>query len=279
MPPVPVLGAVRRGIVNLGSTLRPDGYHGAHERSGFFEGWYVKLVSEDRTARLAVIPGIFLGLEGSGGRNDEAFVQVLDGATGRSWYERYDATDFHAATGRFDVAIGPNRFSAEGVTLDLPESGLRGRVEFTSPFDAVARDAALPGDHGLVRLGSRDGGVPRRRLVRSRPRGNAVARRRGPRLRRRSRLHREGLGPGVPHRIRLDADQPLRHAGRRASSPRSPSSRGAARGSAASSSGSASRAPTAGRRFTGSPPTPARAPRRSRSTTASCAGRSGAGPA
>jgi len=112
----------------MGSTLHPDGYHGAHERAGFFEGWYVKLISGDRSARVAVIPGIFLGLEDSAGRHDEAFVQVLDGVTGRSWYERYDAADFHAASGRFDVAIGPNRFTAEGITLDLPESGLRGRV-------------------------------------------------------------------------------------------------------------------------------------------------------
>lgn len=82
-----------------------------------------------------MIPGIFLGLEDSAGRRDEAFVQVLDGSTGRSWYERYDAADFHAAIDRFDVTIGPNRFSAEGITLDLPESGLRGRVCFTTGFD------------------------------------------------------------------------------------------------------------------------------------------------
>ena len=38
----------------LGSTMRPDGYHGVHARAGFFEGWYVKLVSADRMVRLAV---------------------------------------------------------------------------------------------------------------------------------------------------------------------------------------------------------------------------------
>ena len=91
--------------------MRPDGYHGVHARAGFFEGWYAKLVSADRMVRLAVIPGIFLGADGSVDRHDEAFVQVLDGVTGRSWYERYDAADFHAATNRFDVTIGPNRFS------------------------------------------------------------------------------------------------------------------------------------------------------------------------
>lgn len=128
--------------------MRPDGFHGAHERAGFFEGWYVKVVSGDRAARIAVIPGIFVGLEDSGGRHDEAFVQVLDGSTGRSWYERYNPADFHAATGHFDVAIGPNRFDSRGMTLDLPESGLRGRVDFTTTFDPWPVTVRSPGIMG-----------------------------------------------------------------------------------------------------------------------------------
>lgn len=128
--------------------MHPDGYHGAHQRAGFFEGWYVKLVSADRSARLAVIPGIFLGLQGDEGARDEAFVQVLDGVSGRSWYERYDAADFHAEADRFDVTIGPNRFSAEGVTLDLPQSGLRGQVRFASAFDPWPVTVRSPGIMG-----------------------------------------------------------------------------------------------------------------------------------
>ena len=132
----------------LASTLRPDGYHGASQQAGFFEGWYVKLVSADRTARLAVIPGIFLGLQGEDGQHDEAFVQVLDGASGRSWYERYDAAEFHAEADRFDVTIGPNRFSSAGVHLDLPESGLRGDVQFATAFDPWPVTARSPGIMG-----------------------------------------------------------------------------------------------------------------------------------
>jgi hypothetical protein len=142
------LTAARRGVATLRFTMHPDGYHGAHARVGFFEGWYVKLVSADQTARLAVIPGIFLGLDGSAGRHDEAFVQVLDGVTGRSWYESYDAADFHAATNRFDVTIGPNRFSERGLTLDLSESGLRGQVQFSTAFDPWPVTVRSPGSMG-----------------------------------------------------------------------------------------------------------------------------------
>jgi len=72
-----------------------------------FEGWYVKLVSADRSVRLAVIPGLFRGTDGG----EEAFVQVLDGATGRSWYAAYPSSEYWAAPDRFTVQVGPNRFT------------------------------------------------------------------------------------------------------------------------------------------------------------------------
>ncbi len=109
--------------------MHPEGYHGLGVRSSYFEGWYVKLVAADRQARWAVIPGVFLDPAGDG----EAFVQVLDGATGESWYHRYDVAEFSAEPDRFDVRVGPNRFSDRGVVLDLPS--LSGDVRFTTPLD------------------------------------------------------------------------------------------------------------------------------------------------
>ncbi len=111
---------------------RPESFHGRGVGRGFFEGWYVKLVDPRQQARWAIIPGIFRGRDGDN-VTDEAFVQVLDGATGRSWYHRYDTSDFNASDQRFDVRVGPNRFSSSGVHLDLPH--LQGEVEFTSDFD------------------------------------------------------------------------------------------------------------------------------------------------
>ena len=108
----------------------PEGFH--HQGPGSFEGWYVKLVTADREHRWAVIPGIFRGQDGSRG-GDEAFVQVLDGRTGASSYHRFDPAEFHAATDRFDVQVGPNRFRSDGVELHLPE--LAGEVRFASPLD------------------------------------------------------------------------------------------------------------------------------------------------
>lgn len=87
----------------------PGAYHGDGVRHGFFEGWYNKFVSADRSQRWAVVPGIFRGLAtGDDGERedtprDEAFVHVLDGLPGRSWYHRFPVEEFRASDRRFEV--------------------------------------------------------------------------------------------------------------------------------------------------------------------------------
>jgi hypothetical protein len=110
------------------SLLHPEGFHGRGKTKRFFEGWYVKLVSADRAHRWAVIPGLFLGPDGRG----ESFVQVLDGATKRSWFCRYERKDFDARPDRFEARVGPNHFSSKGVTLALEDGPLQGSLTFSS---------------------------------------------------------------------------------------------------------------------------------------------------
>lgn len=134
------------------SVLHPAGFNGAavlgrHERGArprgsFFEGWYVKLVSADLSVRLAVIPGVFLSEDGS---VVEAFVQVLDGTTGRTAYHPFPLAEFAADTHRFDVRVGANSFGIDGVRLDLP--GLRADVRF-GPFVPWPVSVREPGAMG-----------------------------------------------------------------------------------------------------------------------------------
>jgi hypothetical protein len=126
----------------LTGVLHPEGFHGHGVRSSYFEGWYVKVVSADRRARWAVIPGLFLGPDGRG----EAFVQVLDGATGQTWYHQYPVSEFGAEADHFSVRVGPNRFTARGMVLDLPS--LRGEVRFESPLDPWPVSLRSPGVMG-----------------------------------------------------------------------------------------------------------------------------------
>jgi hypothetical protein len=110
-------------------TLNPNWYHGHTKKPPFFEGWYYKIVSADRTRRYAVIPGIFLSDDPN---TQHAFVQVFDGVSGRATYHRYPADQFSARRDAFDVRIGSNHFNSDGFTLDIADElrAVRAEVQF-----------------------------------------------------------------------------------------------------------------------------------------------------
>lgn len=140
---------MRSPAAYLRGVRHPEAFHGRGAGRPSFEGWYVKLVSADLAQRWAVIPGIFRGEHGAA--SDEAFVQMLDGLSGRSWFHRFDADDFAASDRRFDVRIGTNRFTAQGVRLDLPQ--LRGELRYATPLEpwpVTLREPGIMGWYGLV---------------------------------------------------------------------------------------------------------------------------------
>ena len=132
----------------LTGVMHPEGFHGKHKTNNFFEGWYIKLVSEDQSQKWAIIPGIFRGLQGSDVH--EAFVQVLDGSTGRSWYHRYPIEEFEAAPDRFQVRVGNNEFSNSSIKLDLEQ--LKGEISIDSDFKPWPVTLASPGIMGWYGL-------------------------------------------------------------------------------------------------------------------------------
>lgn len=132
-----------RGVVH------PEAFHGTGKTNTFFEGWYIKMITADQTQRWAVIPGIFLGPKDK--NEDTAFVQVLDGLTGRSWFHKFPLAEFHAATDKFDVRIGSNHFNEFGAQLDLPQ--ISGTVSYKTPLDGwpvTLREPGIMGWYGMV---------------------------------------------------------------------------------------------------------------------------------
>ncbi len=132
------------------SVLHPEAFHGRDANSPFFEGWYVKVVDASHAQRWAVIPGVFRGVAGEHGERNEAFIQVLDGSTGRSWFHAFPLDEFEASTTQFSVRIGNNHFSSRGVTLDLPQ--LSGSLTYTSPMQPWPVTLAAPGIMGWYGL-------------------------------------------------------------------------------------------------------------------------------
>ncbi|MBN2414679.1 hypothetical protein JXO52_02505 [bacterium] len=116
------------GIVSrITAVWHPERYHDPGSRRPWFEGWYMKLVSRDRSRMLALIPGMCL----DGGEGDHCFIQVLDGG-GATDYFRFPLTAFQAGTRPFLVTVGDSRFSMKCVDIDIHRDGRRiqGRVTF-----------------------------------------------------------------------------------------------------------------------------------------------------
>ena len=130
----------------LTNTLHPERYQGGHRKPPYFEGWYYKLVDASERHRYAVIPGLY---RGSDWELSHAFVQFLDGMTGNVAYHRYPATAFAAMPGEFDLRVGPNRFTIDGVGLDLeaPAATVCGELTFSgvTPWPVTLRSPGIMG--------------------------------------------------------------------------------------------------------------------------------------
>ena len=126
----------------------PATYQDGRKSLGYFEGWYFKLVDAAQGRSVAVIPGISMAHHGE----RHAFVQ-LNRDDGTSAYWRFPVEDFTWSRERFEVCIGPNRFSSRGIELDLSgEAGrLTGSITF-GPWVPWPVTAFSPGIMGWYRF-------------------------------------------------------------------------------------------------------------------------------
>jgi tocopherol cyclase len=130
---------------------QPALFHGHGKHSNFFEGWYFKFVDAPERHVHAVIPGVFLGKDRS---TSHAFVQVLDGLSGRSTYHRYPLDHFAASEREFDVRVGPNHFRVDGFSIDIadPDRTLRGRLQFDgiTPWPVTTFSPGIMGPYAFA---------------------------------------------------------------------------------------------------------------------------------
>ncbi|MDZ7820448.1 MAG: hypothetical protein U5N26_00785 [Candidatus Marinimicrobia bacterium] len=107
--------------------LYPPAFQGSLKRHSYFEGWYIKCLSDDLSSSIAFIPGISLS---EGARH--AFIQI-NTSEAKSEYIRFPLEDFTFSPRIFDISIGGNRFSSGGVHLDIARPGisLQGELRFS----------------------------------------------------------------------------------------------------------------------------------------------------
>ncbi len=94
-------------------------------RRPYFEGWYFKHAGE--LGAFAAIPGIYRGQDKS---QDHAFVQILFSSPPESRFVRYPAEAFSCAEHGFEVRIGLNVFSMDGIRLSMPDIGLEATLTY-----------------------------------------------------------------------------------------------------------------------------------------------------
>lgn len=105
--------------------FNPEQYHGWAQQRSYFEGWYYKLIDNQGKNAIALIPGVSMDKDG----NREAFIQVLNGKKHKAEYHKFEFSDFLPSSGKFEMRIRDNYFSADSVKLNLP--GISGKLSFS----------------------------------------------------------------------------------------------------------------------------------------------------
>ncbi len=93
--------------------FRDEGYRGPLVSTRYFEGWYLRHVSFDKSRSLAVIAGLSLAPD------PHAFIQLLYGPDSRVVKVRYSLEELKARRDRFELILGNNHFSPRGMVLDI----------------------------------------------------------------------------------------------------------------------------------------------------------------
>lgn len=122
--------------------LNPEVFQGNLQYRRYFEGWYLKHVSADQQQVLAFIPGISL-------TDKQAFIQVINGMTGQSWYMPFPLEEFRWNDQVFSVSIADNIFSASYSRLNLKNKdiSLQGELHYTEMV-RYPREVLIPGIMG-----------------------------------------------------------------------------------------------------------------------------------
>jgi len=99
---------------------QPIVFQGNLDKKRYFEGWYFKHVSMDREHVFSFIPGIALTKS-----DRHAFIQIIDGISGKTWNVKYPISKFRYSKDEFNVWVGKSNFMINGIFLDIETEDLK----------------------------------------------------------------------------------------------------------------------------------------------------------
>ncbi|MGL4624432.1 MAG: tocopherol cyclase family protein [Culicoidibacterales bacterium] len=94
--------------------FQPEVFQGNWQKRNYFEGWYIKCVDAKQQKSYAFIFGVSLQQH-----DQHAFIQMIDGQTGKTNYQRFAFTDVAISQRKFAVTIGANHVNQERLELDV----------------------------------------------------------------------------------------------------------------------------------------------------------------
>ena len=95
----------------------PPVFQGNLNKTSYFEGWYIKCLSDDLLTSIAFIPGVSLS------KDSHAFIQINTSGHATE-YLKFPLEAFEYKSDHFAAAIGNNFFSDRGVHLDYEKDGM-----------------------------------------------------------------------------------------------------------------------------------------------------------
>ncbi len=107
----------------------PLTFQGNLNKNKYFEGWYFKHVSKNRKHVLSFIPGIALTET-----DKHAFIQIIDGISGKTWNITYPLSEFSSSKKVFKIKVGDSVFTETGIELNIQseEITVQGKIQFTN---------------------------------------------------------------------------------------------------------------------------------------------------
>lgn len=106
-------------------------FQGNKKTENYFEGWYFKMVSNDHSAIISIIPGISLS---ENGEKQHAFIQVINGKTATTEYFTFPIDQFSFSKNRFAVRIGSNYFSEDSIAINIVDdsTSITGNIQMSN---------------------------------------------------------------------------------------------------------------------------------------------------
>ncbi|MFZ7131707.1 MAG: tocopherol cyclase family protein [Eubacteriales bacterium] len=110
--------------------FNPEIYQGKYKNHHYFEGWYFKMVDKRQHHILSIIPGIS---KGNALNKNHAFIQIINGIKGETFYISYAMDKFQYSIKNFHIEIGENKFTSTKIVLNIkhPDIEISGTLNFT----------------------------------------------------------------------------------------------------------------------------------------------------